>query len=83
MASRYEHFKRKACWCLLYILQDVYRYLKGVGRQLMIWKCRNAIQSYWHQRPLPFIGEFIVGTNYQFWLKFGFGPNPVPNPDLS
>lgn len=43
---------------------DVYRYLKGTGRQLMIWKCRNAIQSYWHYKPLPFIDLYcdVIGT---------------------
>jgi len=42
-------------WCCL---QDVYRYLKGLGQQLMIWKCRNAIQTFWHHEPLPYIGQY-------------------------
>lgn len=44
---------------------EIYRFLKGYGRQLMLWRCRNAIQPHWTaQRPPSFVDLFcdVIGT---------------------
>jgi len=43
-----------------------------MGRQLMIWKCRNAIQSFWHHKPLPYIGKRYIRQNIFVVLKISF-----------
>jgi hypothetical protein len=34
---------------------DVSRYLKMYGMEMMLWRCRNAIQPYWDWKPLPVV----------------------------
>jgi len=34
---------------------DVARYLKLWGQEMMLWRCKNAIQPYWEWKPLPVV----------------------------
>jgi len=34
---------------------DVAKYLKLWGQEMMIWRCKNAIQPYWEWKPLPVV----------------------------
>jgi hypothetical protein len=47
--------------CICTIFQEVMRYLKGQGRQLKLWSCRNAIQQvYTRHNPVPHIGKSCI-----------------------
>jgi len=44
--------------------QDISRYLKLYGLDMMLWRCRNAIQPYWEWKPLPVLELYCeaIGT---------------------
>lgn len=45
--------------------KEIERYLKAYGLELMLWRCKNAIQPYWTDRnPLPFVELYceVIGT---------------------
>jgi len=44
--------------------KDISRYLKMYGLDMMLWRCRNAIQPYWEWKPLPVVELYCeaIGT---------------------
>lgn len=35
--------------------RDIQRYLKIYGKDMMIWRCKRAIQPYWTGKPIPLV----------------------------
>lgn len=54
----YQSICYAICFC---ISQDIARYLKLYGKELMVWRCKNAIQHQLNWQPIDYIGmQFCV-----------------------
>jgi hypothetical protein len=40
--------------------QDIARFLKLYGEELMVWRCKNAIQHQLNWQPVDFIGVYTT-----------------------